>query len=236
MEERVFSQPEIKKALSRFVCVRLDGRESQDSAQLKIEYGPVVPGNVQNRIVSPTGENLAALPTHLNTQDLAAYLNEWADRYPGENVSYTNESPMPYFSTVHQALNISACDARPLVIVVSDNNETKARLETMAKPLAWSDEFSGRFHFAQSDLENSTLEQLNGMKTPAENGVYIVEPDQFGMAGKVLYHARVDDPADKAISFATSALADFGKSFESQTLVNKFQRHTEEGARDWHYI
>ncbi len=83
LEERVFSEPAVKEVLERFVCARLDGRESAEIRALKLEYGPVVMGNVQNRIVSPEGENLARLPTDWDIPRLVDYLERWLAFYPG---------------------------------------------------------------------------------------------------------------------------------------------------------
>ena len=75
--------------------MRLDGRESVENRALKLEYGPVVMGNVQNRIVSPLGENLAPLPTHFDIPDLVDYLERWLALYPGDEEPTAQERPLP---------------------------------------------------------------------------------------------------------------------------------------------
>lgn len=234
MEERVFSSAEVKEALRRFVCVRLDGRESDESAALKRTYGPVVRGNVQNRIVSPTGENLAALPTHYEADRLAAYLGEWADRYPGAGPSSGSRQPTPYLSSPHQALNVSACDSRPLVVVVGAS-DGPVDLEDRLGVLVSQPRFVGRFHFVRADATDATLMRITGIGANPETGVYFVSPDEFGMSGKATGFVRLDDSPSAFRAAGQAALADYSARYEPRTVVEKFQLHAERGETKWFY-
>ena len=232
MEERVFSRPAVKKVLKRFVCVRLDGRESAENRALKIKYGPVVIGNVQNRIVSPSGENLAPLPTHFKTAGLVDYLRRWLALYPCEEEPPAAERPLPYFATLHQALNIAACDARVLVVVVS--SAANPQIEGLLRPLAWDPEFSGRFHFVRASGDEEPLRRIRGVVSAVE-GAYLVIPDEFGMKGTVSARLAADTPPTDVIDAARMSLRMHAAQFEPRTLVEKFQRHRVCGERDWFY-
>ena len=202
---------------------------------MKKEYGPVVPGNVQNRLVSPDGENLAALPTHLEVPELVGWLEKLARLFPGGPARMKDDSPLPYFSSAHQALNIAACDARPLVLLIANSERTKEALEKLANPLAWSPEFSGRFHFVHSPSSSATLSEIEGLDSPVEEGLYIISPEQFGMKGRLLHRLDRGDSRDHVFSGGRSALLAYADGYERKTLVEKFQLHTEVGARDWFY-
>lgn len=222
--------------LRHFVCVRLDGRESGENAALKREYGPFILGNVQNRIVSPSGENLARLPIDFEASRLAAHLRKWVALYPGKDVGGGEDPPIPYFATLHQALNVSACDARVLVLILGPEGPEKERLEELAKPPAWAPEFSGRFHFAHALVTDRTLEEIDGLGDSAGHGLYLVSPDRFGMEGEVVRRIGIDDSPDDVLAAARVALQGYAEGYERKTLVEKFQLHTKVGGRPWVYL
>lgn len=224
--------PAVKEVLKRFVCVRLDGRESAENQALKLEYGPVVMGNVQNRIVSPSGENLASLPTHFDMTDLVDYLERWLALYPGEEEPPPEERPLPYFATLHQALNIAACDARVLVVVLSA--EAQPEIENALKPLAWGPEFAGRLHFVGARADDEPLDRIRGIDQAAE-GAYLVIPHEFGMKGEVSAHLAPDTSPEDVLEAARTALRTHAAQFRPRTVVEKFQRHTKRGEPDWYY-
>lgn len=219
--------------------MRLDGRESEENANLKKTYGPVIPGNVQNRIVSPSGENLDALPIDYEIPELADYLRVWAERFPGKESSSkeatASRRPLPYFATLHQALNVAACDARPLVLVISSTTEEREAVEALARPLAWSDEFVGCFHFVNSFPDDHSLSELDGMARKPEAGLYLITPDEFGMHGTLFHHVPRGGSPDGLADKARDLLSEFAGDYEKRSLVEKFQRHTTIGARDWIY-
>lgn len=223
----------MREVLKRFVCVRLDGRESAENRALKLEYGPVVMGNVQNRIVSPSGENLARLPTQFDTPALVDYLERWLALYPGGEEPPVEERPLPYFSTLHAALNIAACDARVLVLVL--NPARKSAIEDMLKPLAWDPEFSGRLHFVRALPDEEPLGRIRGIDSAAE-GAYFVIPHEFGMKGDVSAHLEPNTSTDVVRETARTALQAYAAQFKPRTVVEKFQRHIERGERNWFYL
>jgi hypothetical protein len=229
LEERVFSEPTVKAVLKRFVCVRLDGRESASSRALKLKYGPVVMGNVQNRIVSPSGENLARLPTQFDIPSLVNYLERWLALYPGEEESTQEKKPLPYFATLHQALNVAACDARVLVIVLDSG------IEPAIRPLAWNSEFAGRLHFVAADRHDAALGQV-AYTAMADEAACLVVPDEFGMKGEVLARFGFDTSPDEILSAARAALRSYATQFEARTLAEKLRRHADIGAPDWFYL
>jgi len=232
LEERVFSHPAVKEVLKRFVCVRLDGRESAENRALKLEYGPVVMGNVQNRIVSPSGENLARLPTDDDVPDLVDYLERWSAVYPGAEQP-PNDRPLPYFATLHQALNVSACDARVLVVVVV--SPATERIERLLEPLAWDAEFAGRLHFVRADAEDARLDGIRGLDGSLE-GAHLVIPHEFGMTGELCAYLGPHAALEDVLEAARTALRRHASQFEPRTVVEKFQRHGERGESDWFYL
>jgi len=225
----------VQDVLRRFVCVRLDGRQSPENAALKNEYGPVILGNVQNRIVSPIGENLAALPVHFATDRLVRYLHDWSAVYPGVDEPGVSDRPLPYVASTHQALNVAACDARLLVVIVVGDDDATAGLEALARPLAWWPEFAGRFHFSAARSGDPTLATVTGPPRPPAPSLCLVEPDAFGMAGRMVSAFVPGVGLDRVLAAARAALAGHAAGFRNLTVVEKFQLHTELGERPWSY-
>lgn len=221
--------------LERFVCVRLDGRESEENRLLKLEYGPVVMGNVQNRIVSPSGENLARFPANFDIPALVNYLERWAALYPGVQPVSAPGAPVPYFATLHQALNVAACDARPLVIVLSSTETKRRQLESVVKSLAWHPEFSGRFHFVHCLSTDGSVHYVAGLPEPADDGIYLVNPNPFGMRGTVLKRLGANSSPEAVSDAARAALQIHAHQFEQRTVVEKLHLHSELGECDWTY-
>ena len=79
-------------------------------------------------------------------------------------------------------LDIAAADNLPLVILVG-RDPTRESLVDKVAPLSWGKDFVGRFTFVLADSDKD-LARVSGVKPKA--GLLVVEPDQFGLAGKVL--------------------------------------------------
>ncbi|MGH9164756.1 MAG: hypothetical protein ACRDZW_04485 [Acidimicrobiales bacterium] len=215
--------------------MRLDGRESVDNARMKVRYGPVVAGNVQNRIVSPSGENLAALPTHVEPGRIAGYLRRWADRYDSGAHDPPPAGPVPYLSSLHQALNVAACDSRPLVVVVAPYGAGCDAADAGLQPLVADAALEGRFHFVRAEPGDAMLARLSAAVDATSPGVYFVGPDEFGLRGRVLALADVDAGPAALGAAARAALDGFERDYQPRTVVEKFQLHSASGEPAWRY-
>ncbi len=193
----------------------------------------MVLGNVQNRIVSPDGENLAALPVHFEAQRLAEWLDGWRRIYDGPR-PVTKGRPLPFLASVHQALNVAACDARPLILLSSDPEYLES-LAAILRGIAWADPLAGRFHFCTVMPGTQDLPEIDGLDGSSLAGGYIVAPHEFGTRGSVI--ATFDQHSSKVEveALAASALQDYAAGFLPRTLVEKFTRHVESGEHCWTY-
>jgi hypothetical protein len=63
-----------------------------------------------------------------------------------------------------------------------------------------------------------------------------VNPDQFGMRGKVLKRLSSRCSRADVLDAAREALNIHADHFEHRTLVEKFQLHSELGEREWVYL
>ncbi|MEQ1823474.1 MAG: hypothetical protein ABL949_13270 [Fimbriimonadaceae bacterium] len=121
-----------------------------------------------------------------------------------------NNAPMPQqlpiVKGLRYALNVAACDRRPVVVIQGTEAERKHAKEKLAT-ISWQDEFIGQFVFTEQD-------------GPAS--VEIVQPDSYGVKGTVLAKALSDqiEPALK------DAITKF------KTWANDHRVHLSEGAKN----
>ena len=111
-------------------------------------------------------------------------MNRIADQYHrAAKPLWSNTSP-PYMKSVELALNVAACDRLPAVVVVAANSTDRERLETRLSPLAWSEQFGGKFVYATA-TSKSDLKPIT--KSIFEPSVLLVQPGVFGLTAEILH-------------------------------------------------
>ena len=118
------------------------------------------------------------------------------------------------------ALNVAACDNRPLVVTVASSQEKLSQLNQKLIKKAWSEELAGQFVYA-STVKPADLKPLAGAKE--SSAILVVEPDNFGLSGKVV--AQLDANASEANIEA--ALAKALKEFKP--YVKSHRQHLQLG-------
>ena len=63
--------------------------------------------------------------------------------YPGKGKAAKGSPPLPYLADLRLALNVSAADRQPLVVVYSKSTEERKQMEQELSKVAWSDQFIG---------------------------------------------------------------------------------------------
>ena len=135
----------------------------------------------------------------------------------------TNKQELPELPTVANvrlAINVAACDNQPLVLLFSKDAATRRSLAETLKPLAWSEEFRGRFIYAEASGEKE-LAAIEG--TSREPGVLVIQPDRFGLAGSVLNSA----PAGASVNALAQCLRNGAAMHRPQ--VESFRDHVHDG-------
>jgi hypothetical protein len=185
-------------ALSRqFVCARLTVYEDESETQFLDKLCAHRPGDLKNStfaMLAPDGHTPLSTvgrsprAAYREPEDLAAAMKRVAEKYPQKEQGVRQ---VPYMLGIRIGLNVASCDLAPFVVVLAKDEATRARIEATLAPLAWSEEFIGRFVYARAERP----EQLVALKDlPAGDGVLFVEPDVFGLEGKVLVHDPGTDP------------------------------------------
>lgn len=87
---------------------------------------------------------------------------------------------LPTLRDLRLALNVSAADMRPLVIVRGKDAKSAEKLGERVAELAWSSDFIGRAHYVILDEETA----FEGLTPPL--GVSLVQPNPYGLGGSIL--------------------------------------------------
>ena len=98
-----------------------------------------------------------------------------------------SDPTLPYIAKLDLAINVSAADQLPLVVVLGNDPAKKQQLEAKLLPLAWSNTFAGQFDYVAADGADD-FKPLIGIEGDLEelNALLIIEPGKFGLTGEVL--------------------------------------------------
>ena len=198
MDRSFLSRPAVIDASRAYVCVRLATYEDQKEADFLEGLVKTRSGELENssfaildsdgkRKLTTSGRGPRRL--YADADALANDLTRLARPFAAKAVP----SSLPVVANVRLAIDIAAADNRPLAILVGEGPTREALLGKVA-PLAWDKDFIGRFTFVLADSDKN-LVRVSGVKPKA--GLLVVEPDQFGLAGKVLAQASAGATADE---------------------------------------
>lgn len=210
------------------MCVRVDSYESLANQSLVRSFLNGRFANTAFCILAPDGETRLTrsgrspsqqFPT---TEAFAAKLNAIADDYQPKGK--TELPPVPDFNRFGLALNVAAADERILVLVATAEDQIKG-LERRLRPLAWSNDVQGRFHF---DLDSgSAWKESLSLPADAAPGIYFIKPGAYGLDGKII--SKLEPDAENNVILAAMAAAN--KSYKATTVRKNYSDHVREGKR-----
>jgi len=184
MDRSYLSRPEVIEASKKFVCVRMMTYESESEARvLQSFWRPGAPlENTVFIILDPQGRPLIRGdrgPRRMfrDSRELADTMNRISRSYKGNG----EPKELPAVPTVRLALNVAACDKRPLLIVVARDSARRKALADRLATLVWRDELAGKLIYATA--APGELDQIEGVNR--DSTYLFVLPDQFGVKGKV---------------------------------------------------
>jgi hypothetical protein len=226
MDRSFLSQPEVIAASRAFVCVRLATYENADEAKFLKGITPTRSGELENSvfcIMSPDGKNKLVRGArgighvYSDARDMANGMAKIADKYTPTG----SPTAIPFVTNARLALDISAADNQPLVVVIAKDEAVRTRLINQVSTLAWGDDFVGRFIYAKSTAAD--LASVDGVKI--ESGVLVLAPDKFGQKGNVLSQVDAGASAAEIAGAFRKALAQYKPDAKT------FQNHVREGQR-----
>src|SRR5579883_2286070 len=149
MDGRFLSKHDVIAASRSFICVRMMTYESASEAEvLQSLWRPGVPlENTVFAILDPNGRPIlrgGRGPSMMfrDSADLAKSMNEIAQYYHSGNKA-TAES-LPVVDSVRLALDVAACEHRPLVVVVGQTADERQKAADNLAPVAWSESLMGK--------------------------------------------------------------------------------------------
>lgn len=196
MDRSFLSHKQVIEAAKNFVCIRLISYENQAEAEFvsKLVKGPVA--NTAFAILGPDGTRALAgrgpgrgpRDLFVDADAMAKGMDAVAAKYSAKDTSGTPQLPITLSPKI--GLAVAAGDLQPLVVVVEENVEKRASLEAKVAKMAWNSEFMGYYTFAST----STAKQIPNVKGIKDSpGVYIIEPDNFGVGGNLVGSLRTKD-------------------------------------------
>src|SRR5690242_998666 len=155
MDRSFLSRPEVIAAARAFVCVRLATYEDRTEAELLRSLAPTCSGELENTVfavLAPDGRtplaraSRSARGTFGAAGRMAEELNRIARAYPARGRDGT--PGLPTVANVRLAVNVAAGDGQPLVLAYARDEAARKALEGRLAPLAWGEQFRGRFVYA----------------------------------------------------------------------------------------
>jgi hypothetical protein len=198
MDRSFLSQPEVIAASRRFVCVRLTTYENQAEGEFLKAFHVTRSGELENTvftILSPDARrqlaraSRSARQTFGDAARMAATMNRIAGEQGAKDLADGRLPELPAVANVRLAIDVAACDSRPLVVLFAPDDGVRRRLDEDVCRLAWSGAFLGRFIYVRA-AATKDLAPVEGGR--AEPGLLVVQPDRFGLKGTVLRQAGAD--------------------------------------------
>jgi hypothetical protein len=231
MDRSFLSQPEVIASSRQLICVRLTTYEDQAEGAFLKSLNTGRSGELENSvfgIFTPDGKEQLIRPARgmrqvfADSSEMAAAMNRLARKYPPTGDAIT----LPRVANLRLALDVAASDNQPLVILAGNNAASRRKLEGQIATLAWDKEFVGRFVYVASTDPNE-LKLLEGVNSGSE--MFIVQPDKYGLKGKVLEQCGGDASRERLADRLRAAAAAFMPSDKS------FANHVLEGQRLGHF-
>ena len=139
--------------------------------------------------------------------------------YPGKDKP-VGRVPLPYLADLRLALNVAAADRLPLVAVFGNAAQRK-QMEQQLEPMAWADEFLGRALYVPV-TQQEEFKAVSGLKTKA--GYVVIQPDIFGLKGKVIKEIPIQSTAAQVKQSLLMALG------QHQPSTLTYEQHRSQGA------
>ena len=229
MDRSFLSQPEVIAASRSFVCVRLATYEDKAEGAFLKAFDVTRSGELENTVfavLSPDGKRRLARAsrgadhTFGDASNMAATMRRIAAGYAGKGTGGP-PAELPRVANVRLAINVAACDNQPLVLVFGPDARARKDLEKRLAALAWSDRFIGQFVYVSASAARE-LADVEG--AVARAGVLVVQPDKFGLKGKLLAQTAAATRDD-----LVRCLAEGARRY--QRTEKTFAGHVREGHR-----
>jgi len=227
MDRSFLSQPAVIAASQQFVCVRLTTYENAAEAKFLEAICPTGSGRLENTvftILSPNGKGQLSRTSRSTREafddaaDMAKTMKRIAAWYSPKAADVSSD--LPTVANVRLAINVAACDDQPLIVAIGKSAKARGQLIARLKPLAWNDEFRGRFAYAVAS-QSKDINDIAG--AGSEDSILVVQPDRFGLKGMVLKACGAEASSEALADCLRQGIAQYSRHIET------FQDHVREG-------
>lgn len=229
MDRSFLSQPEVIAAARPFVCIRLTTYEDEQEAEFLKTLFLGKSGDLENTVftlLAPDGQRQLVRPsrsarhTLADAARLAETLNRIAAEFEVKKTAGADVPELPKVARVRLALNVAASDNQPLAVLFAQDAGALRRFEERVRPLAWSDDFLGQLVYAATTAPED-LQRIEGVA--AGGGLLVIQPDRYGLQGKVLAQAALDAPLSELARVLRAGIS------QHQAVEKTFDNHVREG-------
>ena len=187
----------------------------------------VAPGKLPNTVfclLSPDGKKQLTRPARgpyvfRTPENMATQMKRIAASYKS-SVDQSYIPPVPLIDRVDLAMNVAASDNRPLAVFYHANPDDLKSMVEVVRPIIDDVRLTGQFMFAAT-TKRVDLKPI--LKAEGESGVYLVEPDEYGVSGKLVGFVPVGEVAKQLSEEMLRSLGQFRPYQKSQ------QQHISDG-------
>ena len=234
MDRSFLSNAEVVEASRNLVCIRMATYEDKEEAEFIKKIYKSRSGSLENTvfaILTPDGKDTLIRPGRgphqfRDPKQLARKMNSIAKSNTKPNPDSDKSDPViPFMKNFKLALNVAAAERLPLIAAVAPKADLEKLHEGIGKKML-DEPFQGQFIYVSTDSMDD-LKPITGDTT--KPGIYVIQPEQFGVSGKVVSLLAADS-SENQIELAL-------KKSMNGTLKRVNQReHVRKGIRkglDW---
>ena len=235
MDRSFLSDEKTIKASRDFVCIRTATYEDQkETLFLKSTFLRRAGGELRNFgycVLSPDGKTKLRRSdrgpnyVYANSKAMAADLRQIASRYLGKPTSKESNPTVPRMKSVRLGINVASCDGLPSIVVVGNTQEEVDRLNKKLSHVIWDEELAGKFIYASTTNLND-LKIVSGVKS--STGILVIEPDVYGMKGRLIKAIDADVSSDDLKSTLSNAADTFKRNLKSHGSHVRYGRRNGE--------
>ncbi|KAF0246936.1 MAG: hypothetical protein FD180_295 [Planctomycetota bacterium] len=188
MDGSFLSNAAVIDASKNFVCIRLATYESKEEAEVMKSYFVGASGELENTmfaLLTPDAKKIGRAgrspgAVYADAAAMAAGMKEVAAKYaPKQDGSWE----LPVMKNARLALDVAACEGLACVLLLAPDKDAATKQEESLAQAAWKESIAGKFIYA-TVTDPKELEIVKGVTK--KSGTLVIEPDTYGVAGKVL--------------------------------------------------
>ena len=229
------SRATVVAASRGWICVRLATYENKEEAEFLTSIFTGRSGLLENTVftfLAPDGKTRLTRagrgPHHVlagrrgpprpgEGSEEAAAVTKVMERLLANYSSLKEVTALPQALDFRRALNVAACDNQPLVVLHAETKAKRDAMRAIVTKLGWSETFVGRLQYIVV-ADRADLAVVK--KLPATEGIYVVQPNRFGLEGEVIGSTGAKAKSADVSAMLLQSLATF-ETFRKSTRVQR---------------